>query len=135
MFDESSVMKIRRAGTGLGLAIAGVLLATTASALPRQYPDPAALMGAGEPVTSIPTADSLSGFALLDDAHVMLSSRDKHYLVTLNRDCVGLRVARQVGVTASDNTIWVGFDAVTADNQACPIQAIHLVPADRGGDL
>lgn len=116
-----------RSQARIAFAAVGACLAVSAAALPPAGQDPAALVSTGQPVSSIPTADTVQNFTPLDDAHVMLSTRTDHYLLTLNRDCFGLRWARHVGVTASDNTIWAGFDALTADGEACPIREIHRV--------
>jgi hypothetical protein len=119
-------MNARLARNGLGLGFLAAFLAAPALALPPADPDPAALLRFAEPVTSIPVADGVQGFEPLDDEHVMLStSGENHYLLTLERECFGLRWARHVGVTASGNTIWVGFDALTADGEACSIREIH----------
>ncbi|MEQ9005080.1 MAG: DUF6491 family protein [Pseudomonadales bacterium] len=108
--------------------LTAALWAPFAAALPPADPEPGVLMEAGEPVTSIPSASAVQAFRAIDDAHVMLTTEgDRQYLLTLNRACVGLRWARHVGVTASDNTIWAGFDALTADGEACPIREIHLI--------
>lgn len=134
--QHSSRWRLRQAtaapARAQGILLAVLLGASSAAsvlALPPAGPDPGSLMASGQPVASIPTADRAHGFQALDDAHVVLSvSGGEHYLLTLSEQCFGLRWARHVGVTASDNTIWAGFDALTADGEACPIQAIHLVP-------
>lgn len=128
-------MNVRRTLAWSGFTLLAAFLVTPAVALTPSQPDPAALVREGTPVSSIPTADTVEDFKPLDDEHVMLSTRDKHYVLTLNRECFGLRWARHVGVTASDNTIWAGFDALTADGQACNIRTIHLVPAAREDSL
>ena len=111
------------------LLLAGLLAAAPAFALPPSAHDPETLLRAGEPVTSIPTANSIQGFDPLDNEHVMVSLADRQqYLVTLNRQCIGLRWAEHIGVSASDNTIWAGFDALTADGQSCQIREIHRLP-------
>lgn len=115
----------------LTLTAVGTALALSVAALPPASQDPEAMLSGGELVSSIPTADAVQDFTLLDDAHVMLSTPTDQYLLTLNRQCVGLRWARHVGVTASGNTIWAGFDALTADGQACPIREIHRVSDSR----
>jgi hypothetical protein len=121
-------MNARQARNLAALAALLTLIASQALALPPAQPDPSALLQVGEPVASIPTADEVRDFELLDEAHVMVSAgEEKRYLLTLDRHCFGLRYARHVGVTASDNTIWAGFDALTADGEACSIRAIHLV--------
>lgn len=115
----------------LGPAAAlAALMAAPSSALPPAEDTPATLLRDGEPVISIPAADAIRDFHALDDEHVMLElEAGQHYLLTLNRQCVGLRWARHVGVTASQNTIWAGFDALTADGEACPIRTIHRLDA------
>jgi hypothetical protein len=111
-----------------GVGVLGCLVAASAASLPPAQ-GTAELMRAGERVNSIPTAAGIAAFEPLDDEHVMLSLADnQHYLLTLNRECFGLRWARHVGVTVSDNAIWAGFDALTADGAACSIREIHLVP-------
>jgi hypothetical protein len=106
------------------------LVAAPVSALPPPGDTPAALLEEGEPVISIPAADAIRDFHALDNEHVMLElEAGQHYLLTLNRQCVGLRWARHVGVTASQNTIWAGFDVLTADGEACPIHTIHRLDA------
>ena len=121
-------MNARLRRNRLTLTVLSAFVASSVLALPPVQPDPAALQGLGEPVTSIPTADEVRDFELLDEAHVMLSKdEEQRYLLTLDRDCFGLRWARHVGVTTSDNTIWAGFDALTADGEACSIREIHLM--------
>lgn len=120
------------AGTGpsitLTLGALALWFAVPAAALPPPGPGVAELVRSGEPVASIPTADRVYAFKPLDYEHVVLSTNaETHYLVTLNRQCVGLRLARHVGVTASNNEIWAGFDALTADGEACAIREIHRV--------
>jgi len=111
------------------LVLVGALAAAPAFALPPAAPAPALQLPAGEPVSSIPTADSIQTFQTLDGAHVMVALADRQqYLVTLNRECVGLRFAEHVGVSTSDNTIWAGFDALIADGHSCPIRSIHRLP-------
>lgn len=121
-------MKARLRRNSLGIAALAVFLVPSALALPPVQPDSAARQLLGEPVTNIPTADEVRDFELLDAAHVMLSKdEEQRYLLTLDRECFGLRWARHVGVTTSDNTIWAGFDALTADGEACSILEIHLM--------
>lgn len=118
----------RNSTVSLALGALAFCLAAPAAALPPPGPDVAELVRSGEPVASIPTADRVYAFKPLDYEHVVLSTNaETHYLVTLNRQCVGLRLARHVGVTASNNTIWAGFDALTADGEACAIREIYRV--------
>lgn len=124
------------------LALTALLLppaVPSAVALPPAHEDPAALLDEGHLVERIPTADQVQAFQPLDNEHVMLSTgSETHYLLTLSRGCFGLRWARHIGVTASDNAIWAGFDALTADGEACPIRTIHRldrpVPRPYEGD-
>jgi hypothetical protein len=122
---DRSLRYLRAVGV-LGCTL--VLGSGAALALPPQAPDAAELLGAAERVSSIPGARGTLDFHPLDNAHVMLSAPgDRRYVLTLNRDCVGLRWARHVGVTVSGDTIWAGFDALTADGEACQIREIHLL--------
>ena len=62
----------------------------------------------------------------LDDRHLVLSlSPKQRYLLTLDRDCLGLVFASHLGVSASNNTVYAGFDYITADGQHCTIKAIE----------
>jgi len=121
IFSDSLGAPARRAV----VATAALVMSAPLAALPPSLPDPAEVVRTGEPVASIPAADGVSAFQPLDGEHVMLESGDSRYVLTLNRECVGLRWARRVGVTVSDNGIWAGFDALTADGQACPIRELH----------
>jgi hypothetical protein len=129
-------MNARPGWNGLGLGLLAACLAAPVLALPPADADPAALLRFAEPVTSIPVADSVQGFEPLDNEHVVLSTGgENHYLLTLERECFGLRWARHVGITASGNTIWVGFDALTADGEACSIREIHRLREPQGSSL
>ena len=80
------------------------------------------------PVRSIESADRISGWEQLDDQHVVLQlNAEDHYLITLKSRCLGLNWAQNVGVTMSNNTIWAGFDAITADGNQCEIELINPV--------
>jgi len=115
--------------TASSLLLIGALVAGPAIALPPAHPDQRFLSTAGEPVDNIPSASSIQDFKPLDNAHVMVSlTSNQQYLMTLNKQCVGLRWARHIGVTTSDNTIWAGFDNLTADGQRCQIREIHRLP-------
>jgi hypothetical protein len=124
-----------RTFNALGCGLMAFAASLSAMALPPVQ-DAETLVRTGQPVPSIPTAGGITAFTTLDDEHVMLSLADnQQYLLTLNRECFGLRWARHVGVTVSDNAIWAGFDALTADGAACPIREIHRVhDADRAVD-
>jgi hypothetical protein len=80
------------------------------------------------PVRSIESADRISGWEQLDEQHVVLQlNAEDHYLITLKSRCLGLNWAQNVGVTMSNNTIWAGFDAITADGNQCEIELINPV--------
>jgi len=116
------------------LFLISVITAAPALALPPPVHTPQALLDTGKPVTSIPIADSIQGFEPLDNEHVRVSLADRQqYLVTLNRQCVGLRWAQHIGVSTSDNTIWAGFDTLTADGHSCQIREIHRLPDVEAG--
>jgi hypothetical protein len=116
--------------TPIASLFAGFLTAT-AVALPPPAHDAQSLLRAGEPVPSIGGADAIRSFEPLDNEHVMLGNdSDERYLVTLSRQCAALRWAQHVGVTASGNTIWAGFDTVTADGEHCQIREIRRLPND-----
>ena len=74
----------------------------------------------------------IDSWEALDARHVVLSfSAKKNFLVTLSRDCPSLPRATNVAVSASNDTIYAGFDYITADGQRCAIQAIDRLPAER----
>ncbi len=77
-------------------------------------------------VKQIPAARSAADFSALDLSHVLISTEGANrYVLTLSRQCPELRWAKHVGVTASGNSIWAGFDALTADGHTCQITEIH----------
>lgn len=120
----------------LAVVTALALLAGSAAALPPAELDPKTLQALGEPVLQIPTAHRIYDFEALDAEHVMLTTvEDTRYLLTLNRECFSLRFARHVAVSTSADTIWAGFDSLTADGEACSIREIHRVRAQDDGPL
>jgi hypothetical protein len=114
---------------------AALFLAAPAFPLPENAADAPvdgtlALLEKATPVQQIPAARSAGDLTTVDPSHVLLSTADEvRYLLTLNRDCPELRWARHIGITASGNSIWAGFDALTADGQACQIREIHRLGA------
>lgn len=105
-----------------------LLLTAPAFALPDAATADGArtLLETAEPVQQIPAARSAGDLTTVDLSHVLLSTAGEvRYLLTLDRDCPELRWARHIGITASGNSIWAGFDALTADGQACQIREIH----------
>ncbi len=85
------------------------------------------LANLGESVLSISSANRISDWEHIDAQHVVLSLADERFLLTLKRQCGGLSWAQNIGVTMTNNTIWVGFDAVTTDGLQCPIERINRV--------
>ncbi|MEM7080810.1 MAG: DUF6491 family protein [Pseudomonadota bacterium] len=87
----------------------------------------------GLPVKKIPFASSIDSWHAVDPKHVVVNlSPTKSYLLTLRRDCPALRNNADLGVTASNNTIYAGFDAVTVNGRSCTIQRINkLSQAER----
>lgn len=79
-----------------------------------------------DPVSSIPAANRIEGWARVDDTRVVLQlGSQTRYLLTLREECIGLGFARNVSVTMSNNTIYAGFDAITADGEQCEIRTIN----------
>lgn len=119
--------------TALFLAVPAFTLTKSIPAAPTTLAR--TLLETATPVQQIPAARSAGDLTTVDLTHVLLSTADEvRYMLTLNRDCPELRWARHIGITASGNTIWAGFDALTADGQACQIREIHRLgvgPAQR----
>ncbi len=120
-------------------ALAAALLTVPAGALPPAEDATGRLAAAlAAPVRSIPMANRINGWEQLDNQHVVLRLDDHDYLITLKDQCPGLTWAQAVAVTMSNNTIWAGFDAITADGWQCPIERINPLarparaPAPRG---
>ena len=90
-------------------------------------------MPTGAPVNKIRFASQIDSWQALDARHLVLSlSASKNYLITLRKDCHSLPRAANVGVSASNDTIYAGFDYITADGQRCAIQTINkLSKAER----
>ncbi len=79
----------------------------------------------GKPVKKIKFADHIDAWQALDKRHLIVSlSPTRSYLLTLRKDCHNLRGNAALGVSSSNNTIYAGFDYVTADGQKCAIQSI-----------
>ncbi|MDA1075181.1 MAG: DUF6491 family protein [Proteobacteria bacterium] len=92
-----------------------------AFALPPEEHQPA-----GEAVTSIPNAGQILAFSTLDQKRVEISTQDnRQYILTLNSNCQRLPNARHVAISATNDTIWAGFDYITADGMQCRIGTIQ----------
>ena len=105
--------------TALGLGF----VANTVTAMPSNP---------GVPVKKIPFASQISDWTVIDKSTLIVSrSAAKTYLVNLRRECYQLGFSDKVGFSSSNNTIYAGFDYVTAGTQRCAIQSINqLSPAD-----
>ena len=100
----------------LSAVIASTLLAASAAALDSNF------------VKRIPFANQIDGWQTIDTRRLVVNiSPKKNYLLTLRRDCYGLKFARHIGVSTSNNTIYAGFDVVTVDGRHCPIDQIQPV--------
>ena len=85
-----------------------------------------ALPPAARTVDKIPLINALSTWQAIDDRHLVLSlSPSQSYLLTLVRDCHSLVSASRLGVSASNNTVYAGFDYITADGESCTINSIE----------
>jgi len=77
-------------------------------------------------VDKIPLITALSTWQAIDERHVVLSlSPTQSFLLTLARDCHSLVFASRLGVSASNNTVYAGFDYITADGESCTINSIE----------
>jgi hypothetical protein len=104
------------------------ILALLVLAAPPFTSQAVALPPVGEPVTGIEDADRISGFEALDPRRLVVSvGKADNYVLTLAVACHRLAYATNVGVSMADNTIWAGFDYVTADGWQCPIESISKV--------
>ena len=85
-----------------------------------------AMAPVGSPVEKIPFVSSISTWQALDERRLVLSlTEQKSYLVTLTHSCRALPGASHVGVSASNNTVYAGFDYITADGERCAIKHIN----------
>lgn len=110
-------LAIKRLGASVALLTLG--MAFTVHAMTTQT---------GAPVKKIPFANQIHDWQALGKRQLLVStSPSKNYLVTLSRDCHSLNFAQQVGFSASNNTVYAGFDYVTARGQRCRIQSISKV--------
>ena len=90
-----------------------------------------ALPSVGEPVFSIPFANEITRFERIDNQHLLVSVDPKRtYLLELKEQCHRLSFARHIGVSMANNTIWAGFDYVTADGSQCTIDSIQRVSSE-----
>jgi hypothetical protein len=100
-----------------GLAVALILLSSQYAWGMKSNP--------GLPVKKISFANQIDNWEVIDQTRLLVSlSANRNFLLTLTRACHRLNNTTQVGVSASNNTIYAGFDYVTAAGQRCSIQSI-----------
>ena len=65
---------------------------------------------------------------MIDPSHVIIDvGKQQNYLLTLEQPCHHLGFAQHVGITRSGDTVYAGFDSVTADGWRCRIDRIHKI--------
>ena len=85
-----------------------------------------AMTPVGSAVDKIDLVAGLNTWEVLDERRLVLSLGDtQNYLVTLSRNCHTLPFATHLGVSASNNTVYAGFDYITADGERCAINTIN----------
>jgi hypothetical protein len=90
----------------------------------------------GIPVKKIPQASQIDAWQVLDKSRLIVSRRSaKNYLVTLRRECHELSFTQNVGISSSNNTVYAGFDYVTAGQQRCAIESINEISPAQKADL
>lgn len=95
-----------------------------------------AIAPSGSAVDKINLMGGLSTWEALDEKHLVLSLGPKqNYLVTLAHSCHTLPFATHLGVSASNNTVYAGFDYITADGERCAINAINMLSKQQRNDL
>lgn len=96
--------------------------------MPFVIPEAFALPTIGEPVAMIPYANEITRFETIDNQHLLVSvDPERTYLLEFKEQCHHLSFARHIGVSMANNTIWAGFDYVTADGAQCTIDSIQKV--------
>ncbi len=79
----------------------------------------------GKPVAKISGVEEILDWQALDEHQLLLQvSQSRLYRLTLGSTCY-LPYAQHVGISRSENTIWAGFDYVTADGRQCSIRSIE----------
>jgi len=90
----------------------------------------------GSAVDKIDLMGGLSTWEALDEKHLVLSLESKqNYLVTLSKSCHALPFATHLGVSASNNTVYAGFDYITADGERCAINTINELSHQQRSEL
>ncbi|MEM7220238.1 MAG: DUF6491 family protein [Pseudomonadota bacterium] len=80
------------------------------------------------PVERISNVETISDWRVLDVQRLALTVNSvDEYLLTLRDPCQALRYSSAVSVSASEQTIWAGFDAVHAGGEICRIKHIDAI--------
>ncbi|XOV84830.1 MAG: DUF6491 family protein [bacterium] len=104
----------------LGLVAVTTLFTASAAALPYE----------GERVDSFTSVSSDSTWEVLDYQHVVVTLNEKQrYLLTLTHMCPKLAVTAKLGISSSGDTVYAGFDYITADGERCLIKDIARLNA------
>lgn len=110
----------RSALTALILTLVPLLLTANVAALPHS----------GVRVDSISAVSPGSTWEVLDYRHVVVTlDTQQRYLLTLNHMCPKLAVAAKLGISTSGDTVYAGFDYITADGERCLIKGISRLKA------
>lgn len=79
----------------------------------------------GLPVSKISLASQIESWQVIDRQRLIVNlTRTGNYLLTLRNQCHRLNSFSNLGVSSSNNTIYAGFDYITADGQRCAIRSI-----------
>jgi uncharacterized protein DUF6491 len=110
----------------------GLLLLVTLHSPQNSY----AMSEVGVEVNKISLPQGVGTWHALDARHLLLSQGAKDsFLLTLAKHCVALPAAQRLGVSASNNTIYAGFDYITADGQRCDIHSINRISPETAASL
>ena len=80
----------------------------------------------GVAVEKVSLHKGMNTWHALDERRLVLSqSSADSFLLTLSKRCTALPAAHRLGVSASNNTVYAGFDYITADGERCAIHTIN----------
>ena len=112
-------------------SLKGFFLSASAGILCLCMPQAFALPTVGEFVANIPYANEINRFEAIDNQHLLVSvDPERTYVLEFKEQCHRLSFARHIGVSMANNTIWAGFDYVTADGSQCTIDSIQKVTVE-----
>ena len=118
--------------TRLNAALLGLALAAFGTS--SVHAQDAVTNGASEPAPEPPRCVRLvniNGYSVIDDAHLVLNGgASRHYLVTLRRNCSGLRFGAQLSTTLrSSGRVCqpIVENVITSDGWRCPIDTVEEV--------